>query len=550
MANGVFQCDVPRGLLRKLDGNEKALYLEINDEYISGKGIIYLESSQREYSGDISNYEIKSIKKIEKSVYEGMDALVIYVRVSSLYGAQKLQVRLPGLRNINEAMDMLNEMIVSANPSAAPAPTPAAAPAAHAPEAPAPAAPTPVAPAPAAPTPVAPAPVAPTPVAPTPVAPTPVAPTPVAPTPVVPTPVAPTPVAPTPVAPTPVAPTPVVPTPAPSAGGASVISVEEYKKKLEKLEAIYQTGMITEKEYKSTKAEYISVLNGLDAFYNKVKVNLQYSEVGFLSAAEFEEFKRSTIAECSDLVTVSNDVLRQNLKKLLILYMFEILTDDEYEKICSDITRSVQYSSSDTEEMTIDKINKWPILKECEIISEAQYEQFIRQVSDDTKIRMNESLPVLEHKLMRLTTISQTFLFTPEEFAAKKQELVAQMTTVDYSSEAQVKSQISCIVTLHRCGWINDAEFQAKKAEIVQTIEAEEDIVSRLQKLGMLTTIGFLSDAEYKGFEQKVIDDIFQPYSDISELQKKAQNLMKLKDAGIIGEEEFNGYKKKLLSLS
>ena len=530
MANGVFQCDVPRGLLRKLDGNEKALYLEINDEYISGKGIIYLESSQREYSGDISNYEIKSIKKIEKSVYEGMDALVIYVRVSSLYGAQKLQVRLPGLRNINEAMDMLNEMIVSANPSAAPAPTPAAAPAAHAPEAPAPAAPTPVAPAP--------------------VAPTPVAPTPVAPTPVVPTPVAPTPVAPTPVAPTPVAPTPVVPTPAPSAGGASVISVEEYKKKLEKLEAIYQTGMITEKEYKSTKAEYISVLNGLDAFYNKVKVNLQYSEVGFLSAAEFEEFKRSTIAECSDLVTVSNDVLRQNLKKLLILYMFEILTDDEYEKICSDITRSVQYSSSDTEEMTIDKINKWPILKECEIISEAQYEQFIRQVSDDTKIRMNESLPVLEHKLMRLTTISQTFLFTPEEFAAKKQELVAQMTTVDYSSEAQVKSQISCIVTLHRCGWINDAEFQAKKAEIVQTIEAEEDIVSRLQKLGMLTTIGFLSDAEYKGFEQKVIDDIFQPYSDISELQKKAQNLMKLKDAGIIGEEEFNGYKKKLLSLS
>ena len=112
MANGVFQCDVNRGFLRKIDGNEKSLYLEISDEKITGKGIIYLESSQREYSGDISNYEIKSIKKIEKSVYEGMDALVIYVRVSSLYGAQKLQVRLPGLRNINEAMDMLNEMIV------------------------------------------------------------------------------------------------------------------------------------------------------------------------------------------------------------------------------------------------------------------------------------------------------------------------------------------------------------------------------------------------------------------------------------------------------
>ncbi|MBP3205579.1 MAG: hypothetical protein J6M66_09200 [Lachnospiraceae bacterium] len=542
MANGVFHCDVPRGILRKIDGNEKALYLEISDEMISGKGIIYLESSQREYSGDISNYEIKSIKKIEKSVYEGLDALIIYVRVASLYGAQKLQVRLPGLKNLNEAMDMLNDLIMAANPAAAPAPTPVA-PAPAAPAAPA-ADPAPAAPVVPPATPVAPTPVAPAPVAPTPVAPAPVAPTPVAPTPVAPTPVAPTPVVPTPVAPTPVAPTPTAP------AQASVISVEEYKKKLEKLEAIYQTGMITEKEYKSTKAEYISVLNGLDSFFNKVKVNLQYSEVGFLSAAEFDEFKKSTIAECSDLVTVSNDVLRQNLKKLLILYLFEILTDDEYSTICSDITRSVQYSSSDTEEMTVDKINKWPILKECEIISEAQYEQFIRQVSDDTKIRMNESLPVLEHKLMRLTTISQTFLFTPEEFAVKKQELVNEMTTIDYSSEAKIKSQISCIVTLQRCGWINDAEFQAKKNEIVQTMEAEEDIVSRLQKLGSLTTIGFLSEAEYKGFEQKVIDDIFQPYSDISELQKKAQNLMKLKDAAIIGDEEFNGYKKKLLSLS
>ena len=348
--------------------------------------------------------------------------------------------------------------------------------------------------------------------------------------------------------PTPVAPTPAAP--AHTSGQASIISVEEYKKKLEKLEAIYQTGMITEKEYKSTKAEYISVLNGLDAFYNKVKVNLQYSEVGFLSPAEFEEFKRTTIAECSDLVTVSIDELRQNLKKLLILHLFEILTDDEYADICSGITRSVQYSSSDTEEMTVDKITKWPILRDCEIISEAQYEQFIRLVSDDTKIRMNESLPVLEHKLIRLTTLSRTSLFTPEEFSVKKQQLISEMTTIDYSSEAKLKSQIACIVTLRRCDWITDAEYQAKKNEIIQTLEANDDIVTRLQQLNMLVTINFLTIEEYKSYEQKVIDDIFQPYSDISELQKKAQNLMKLKDAAIISEEEFNGYKRKLLSLS
>ena len=517
MANDVFQCDVNRGFLRKIDGNEKSLYLEISDTEITGKGIIYLESSQREYSGDIS-YQLKDIKKVEKSVYEGLDALIIYVRVASLYGAQKLQVRLPGLRDLSRALNILDEYLVDRTaaaaaaapaPTPAPVPTPAAAPTGSPAPAPAPMA---AAPAPApAPAPMAAAP------------------------------------APAP-APMPMAPMG-SPAPAPMAT-ASVISIEEYKKKLEKLEAIYQTGMITEKEYKSSKAEYISVLNGLDAFFNKVKVNMQYNEVGFLSATEFEEFKKSTISECSDLTSVSNEVMRQNLKKLLILYLFEIISQAEYDQICTDITRSVQYSSSDTEEMTIEKITKWPILKDCEIISEAQYEQFIKLVSDDTKIRMNESLPVLEHKLIRLTTLSKTFLFTPEEFASKKKELVDEMTALDFSSEAKLRSQITCIVTLKKCGWIDDMEFQSKKNQIVSSVESNDDIVARLQMFRMLTNIEFLTEDEYKGFEKKVIDDIFQSYSDISELQKKAQNLMKLKEAAIISDDDFNDYKKRLLSLS
>lgn len=519
MANVVFQCDVNRGFLRKIDGNEKSLFLEVFDTEITGKGIIYLESSQREYTGDI-NYEIKSIKKVEKTVYEGMDALCIYIHEKSLYGIQKLQVRLPGLRDLPRAMDMLSEHLQvtsSASAPVHPAPTPVAA--------------VPVAPVAPAPTPVTPV--------------VPVTPAPAAPV----TPAAASAAA-APVTSAATASTPVAPAAQAPVTTASVISIEEYKKKLEKLEAIYQTGMITEKEYKSSKAEYISVLNGLDAFFNKVKVNMQYNEVGFLSAAEFDEFKKTTIDECSDLTSVSNDILRQNLKKLLILYLFEILTQEEYDKICMDITKSVQYVSSDTEEMTTEKISKWPILKDCEIISEAQYEQFIKLVSDDTKIRMNESLPVLEHKLKRLTTLSNTFLFTPVEFAAKKQELVEEMTSLDYSSESRMKSQIACIVTLKKCGWINDMEFQSKKNEIVQNVESNDDIVARLQQFNMLTNVGFLTEAEYKGFEKKVIDDIFQPYSDISELQKKAQNLMKLKDATIISEEDFNSYKKRLLALS
>ena len=74
----------------------------------------------------------------------------------------------------------------------------------------------------------------------------------------------------------------------PTTGAATApVTTEEYQKKLARLETIYQTGIMTEKEYRQSKAEYISGLRGIDAFFNKVKVNLQYSEIGFLSEAEF-----------------------------------------------------------------------------------------------------------------------------------------------------------------------------------------------------------------------------------------------------------------------
>ena len=507
MGNEIFHCDYGQGLFKKKV--EKGLYLEVSNTMITGKGIIYLENSRNEYTGDI-NYDIKSITKVEQTVYQGMDTFVIYVRTSSLYGVEKVQVRLPGMRDASRATVLLRELmetnkdvINSATKSMSiPEPIQKAefTPPPSANPNPAPAAPTAsaVPPAPSAAAPVT-APVQ-------------------------------------------------EPAPAP-AHTPAVSSIEEYQKKLAKLETIYQTGIITEKEYKTSKAEYISSLNGLDAFFSKVKVNLQYSEIGFLSETEFSDFKKATIAECSNLSGVSNDTLKQNLKKLLILNLCEILSDDEYENICTDITRAVQYITSDAEDVIIEKIEKWPILKECEIITEAQYDQFIKIVADDTKIKLGDSIPVLEHKLLRLTTLSKTFIFTDEEFAIKKQEFVADMTALDYSSESKLKGQIERIMTLKRCDWITDSEYQAKKNEILHTIDENKDIVAKMQLYGLLTDISFITKDEYNSFKNKVIDDIFQQYSDISELQKKAQSLMSLKEASIISEAEFTDYKKRLLTL-
>ena len=271
--------------------------------------------------------------------------------------------------------------------------------------------------------------------------------------------------------------------------------------------------------------------------------------IGFLSDQEFADFKRTTIAECSELSGVSDEVFKQNLKKLLVLNLSEILSDAEYAKICDDITQSVQYLSDDSEDVVVEKIQKWPILKECEILTPEQYDQLIKIVADDTRIKMGDTIPALEHKLTRLTTLSRTFIFTPEDFAQKKQEFVADMANLDYSSEAKLRGQIERLMTLRRCGWMDANEYQDKRKEVVQTVDSDPDVVHKMQLYALLRDITFISDADYETYKQRVIEKIFLQYSDISELQKKAQTLMSLKEAGVISETEFNDFKKKLLAL-
>lgn len=507
MANEIFHCDQGQGFLRRMPRGDKGMYLEVSSTMITGKGIIYLENSRNEYTGDI-NYDIKTITKVEQTNYQGMDTFVIYIRTSSLYGVEKVQVRLPGMRDASRATVLLRELmeankdVVNSSTKSMSIPEPIQK--AEFQPLPSPASSIPPLEAPGTSKDVAPTP-----------------------------------------APAP-APAPAEPAVAPA---SNATSMEEYQKKLAKLESIYQTGIITEKEYKTTKAEYISSLNGLDAFFSKIKVNLQYSEIGFLSEAEFADFKKETVAECSDLEDVSNDVLRQNLKKLSVLYLTEIISADEYDSVCADIIKSVQYSTTDNEDIIISNIEKWPILKECEIITESQYDQFLKIVAEDTKIKMGDSIPVLEHKLIRLTTLSKTFIFTDDEFAQRKKEFVADMTAFDYTSESKLKGQIERMMSLKRCDWMSAGEYQSKKDEVLKTIESNKDIVVRMQLFGMLTDIAFISENDYADFKLKVINEIFDQYSDVSELQKKAQSLMSLKTAGIITDSEFNEYKKRLLAL-
>ncbi len=331
----------------------------------------------------------------------------------------------------------------------------------------------------------------------------------------------------------------------PSKSGSGKNAEEELKK----LEAIYQTGMISKEEYKSKKAECVSDIYGLNEFYDKLKVNLQYQEIGFLSKEEFVDFKKETIDSCSDFTNVSNDVYTRNLKKIVLLNLTDIVTDAEYDSIRDKIIKDVQYEADDPEDVVVSKVERWPILKEYEFISKEQCDSFINEVAEDTKIKAADSVSELEHKLKRLTTLSNTFIFTPKEFEQKKKDFIADMSEIDYASDAKFKRQIEHLMTLYRCGWLKEAEYQDKTKEILQTIDKESDAVRKLQMYGLLVDVKFITPDVYDKYKQNMIDKIFSNYSDINELKRRAQTLMELNKAGVINENEFAGFKKKLLSM-
>ena len=225
------------------------------------------------------------------------------------------------------------------------------------------------------------------------------------------------------------------------------------------------------------------------------------------------------------------------------------MSDADYSKVCKDMADSVSYIPEDKEEVVIEKIQKWPILKECEIISNADFDNLGKLAAEDTNIKSSDSLEALEHKLIRLTTLSKTFVFTEEQFTSKKNAFVSEMLEVDYSSESKLKDRIERILVLKKCSWIDEAAYEAKKAEVVQNIKRNDDAVVRMQLFRLLTDIKYITETDYNTYKAEVIDAVFSQYTDISELQKKAKVLMDLKEAGVITDSEFADYKKKLLAL-
>ncbi|MBP3296165.1 MAG: hypothetical protein J6M27_06255, partial [Lachnospiraceae bacterium] len=151
--------------------NQDKLFLQLDESreggIVSGKGYICNDDGKNEYVSAF-DYHAKEIRDVQKGEFQGADALIIFTKMQTLYGAKNTRTILPGLKDLDIACNELTSMVkaaggmtgnaeppkassIPATPKAAAIPAPAAAPTVPTPEIPVPAVPKPAAaPAPAA----------------------------------------------------------------------------------------------------------------------------------------------------------------------------------------------------------------------------------------------------------------------------------------------------------------------------------------------------------------------------------------------------------------
>ena len=112
----VYQCHTGASLKRLFDKNDKnKMFIQVDDSQgeirISGKAYIANEEGKNEYV-DQFEHKAKDIISVTKSEFQGGEALVVFLKVASMYGSKKIKIIVPNLgSNLNKAIGSISNYV-------------------------------------------------------------------------------------------------------------------------------------------------------------------------------------------------------------------------------------------------------------------------------------------------------------------------------------------------------------------------------------------------------------------------------------------------------
>ncbi|MDE6688243.1 MAG: hypothetical protein K2K17_13095, partial [Lachnospiraceae bacterium] len=129
-----------------------------------------------------------------------------------------------------------------------------------------------------------------------------------------------------------------------------------------------------------------------------------------------------------------------------------------------------------------------------------------------------------------------------------QQKLTTDVMAMQVYDEATFKAKAERVMKMKEKGWITELDFHGKKVELLKDIGIVEDYVLRMKFYMVAKTSGLISQDDYDAKKSELIKEVFSPYADMDEFQKKVNMLMKLNEADIITDAEYANYKNKLMS--
>lgn len=345
--------------------------------------------------------------------------------------------------------------------------------------------------------------------------------------------------------PAPVAPKKEEPVETKSAAG---LSEEEFAKRMDKLDVLKDCGLIAESEYTAKKFELLGEFYGLGKFYERIQKLVALKDCGLLSEKEFEDNRKDVLRECCDNEVTDINEYRGNVQKLAFLELGEVISDEEYKQSRKTLIDAVEFNLNDTKEAFTLKLKRLPVLKECHLIDAEDYDQKVAGLFDLLEVTEKDSKDELVGKISKWPLLVWEKYMDTATLKNKQDALISKYLDSKWSTADELKLVINNMMALREGECLTGKDFQARRQQLLTEIDNVQNYANRVAMYRMLPEVGFINSGEYDELKQKCIDKIFVKTNSVTDFKERANNLVELQKVGMLTEDEFVGYKNKLMS--
>lgn len=326
------------------------------------------------------------------------------------------------------------------------------------------------------------------------------------------------------------------------------MTAEEYNERLDKLNVLRDCGVLAEKEYYTKKFEIVCEYNDLTDFNEKIQKLIVLVDCGLLSEKEFEGNCMDIIKECCNTEVDDPAEYRKNIQKLVCMEAGGILSPEEYLKYKQVMLDDVVFTLADTPEVFIRKLKKLPVLVDCQMITAKEHTDMMNDLYSMIDVAPDKPLAKMVDRLNKWPLLAQEHIISEAELHKKQAPVIEACMQKALVSPEDVNQVGENLVALKDGNWLTEQEFAEKKKELLAKIDTIPDYINRVTIYVALPKMGLETQQEYEAQKKKCIDDIFSPYKGMDEFKQRVTNLLDLQKAGMLTEDEFVAHKAKLMS--